>query len=356
MILVWSWFLKTPASAHVHHCRVTPACQTMPSLYHHTQHPSSISRNTQDPKNAPKHASHLLIQVVNRKGQKPEIWFSMALQLQNFITPNSMGRYQLLTTPPDDTLPDRTNPKNLRTLTPILEVRIPIAEAIQGKKRVAVQHLWRFESSCHWKFSSVIQHFIASHRFSPPKKPVFFLAMLRQGHLHLSKALIVWDGPIFQGIQLFLDRRTSLRFQTVFQVKLNWHEMICDIKDLSSHKTNHSIYLVWVDLCWFLIFLETPSHGPWYPASFHPPAWNSCSNHLTSTKKVSSMHLASMIIVVKNCCWIISKQTMLLLGSLGVLRGQKWCTCDMNLLQSNCYPPPLKGCLLILQAINEGSA
>ena len=144
MILVWSWFLKTPASAHVHHCRVTPACQTMPSLYHHTQHPSSISRNTQDPKNAPKHASHLLIQVVNRKGQKPEIWFSMALQLQNFITPNSMGRYQLLTTPPDDTLPDRTNPKNLRTLTPILEVRIPLSKAIWGKNMLMFADLlWR---------------------------------------------------------------------------------------------------------------------------------------------------------------------------------------------------------------------
>lgn len=54
--------------------------------------------------------------------------------------------------------------------------------------------------------------------------------MLSQGHLHLSKALIAWHGPIFQGIQLLLDRRTSLRFQTVFQVKLNWHEMILTSK------------------------------------------------------------------------------------------------------------------------------
>ena len=38
----------------------------------------------------------------------------------------------------DDTLPDsppKTNPKNLRTLTPKLEVRTPIAKAIWGKKK-----------------------------------------------------------------------------------------------------------------------------------------------------------------------------------------------------------------------------
>ena len=51
-------------------------------------------------------------------------------------------------------LPPKTNPKNLRSLTPILEVRTPIAEAIWGKRYVLLQ--WELQKNHEATHSYII--------------------------------------------------------------------------------------------------------------------------------------------------------------------------------------------------------